>query len=117
MLRGLKDRIEATAGSPFNSVLCNLYRSERDSMGMHADDEPELGSNPLIASLSLGDTRRFALRHTRKKSERLDLDLRGGSLLIMAGSTQHHWRHGISKQQRPVGPRINLTFRRIVNPA
>lgn len=112
----LRRRIEEVAGQPFNSVLCNLYRDGQDSMGFHADKEPELGRNPVIASLSLGAPRRFQLRYTGKQAgiAGVDLALGGGSLLIMRGSTQHFWRHGIPKQQSPVGPRINLTFRRIL---
>ncbi len=110
----VRARLMDEVGVPFNSVLCNCYRDGRDSMGLHADDEPELGKNPTIASLSLGATRRFALRHKRDKSARLDLDLTGGSLLVIGGTTQHFWRHGVPKRQSIVGARINLTFRRIV---
>jgi len=95
-------------------VLANLYRDGRDCMGWHSDDEPELGARPLIASLSLGATRRFALRHRRDPSRRLVLELPAGSLLLMRGQTQARWRHALPRTARPVGPRINLTFRRIV---
>ena len=98
----------------FNSVLANLYRDGQDSMGWHADKEPELGANPLIVSLSLGGTRRFLLRHKRKGVPGVDLDLEDGSLLWMSGTTQHFWRHAVPKTKRPVAPRINLTFRRIL---
>lgn len=108
----LKDLAEALAGSPFNSVLLNLYRNGRDSVSWHADNEPGLGRDPVIASVSLGATRRFQLKH-RRTGERVDLDLPGGACLIMAGPTQHHWLHQIPKTARPVGPRINLTFRRM----
>jgi alkylated DNA repair dioxygenase AlkB len=111
-LSELRRAVEKAAGSPFNSVLLNLYRDGKDSMGWHSDDEPELGKHPVIASLSLGETRRFHLRHRGDRSVLpLRLDLPAGSLLIMAGETQHHWQHRLSKTQRPVGPRINLTFR------
>jgi alkylated DNA repair dioxygenase AlkB len=106
----LKAVAEACAGQPFNSVLLNLYRDGRDSVSWHADNEPGLGRNPVIASLSLGATRRFQLRHRRSK-ERVAIDLCHGSCLIMAGATQHHWLHQLPKTARPVGPRINLTFR------
>ena len=112
-LASLRARVERDAEATFNSVLCNLYRHGSDSMGMHADDERELGSNPVIASVSLGATRRFVLRHTKDARERLDLDLPGGSLLVMTGTTQHFWRHGVPKQRAIGASRINLTFRRI----
>jgi alkylated DNA repair dioxygenase AlkB len=106
----LKSCAEAHAGQAFNSVLLNLYRDGRDSVSWHADNEPGLGRNPVIASLSLGATRRFQLKH-RTRDERIAIDLTHGSCLIMAGATQHHWLHQLPKTARPVGPRINLTFR------
>jgi alkylated DNA repair dioxygenase AlkB len=106
----LKRCAEAHAGQAFNSVLLNLYRDGRDSVGWHADNEPGLGRNPVIASISLGATRRFQLKH-RGSGERVAIDLSHGSCLIMAGATQHHWLHQLPKTARPVGPRINLTFR------
>jgi alkylated DNA repair dioxygenase AlkB len=106
----LKRCAEAHAGQAFNSVLLNLYRDGRDSVGWHADNEPGLGRNPVIASLSLGATRRFQLKH-RTRNERIAIDLSHGSCLIMAGATQHHWLHQLPKTARSVGPRINLTFR------
>ena len=92
-------------------MLLNLYRDGRDGMGWHADDEPELGRDPVIASVSLGATRRFCLRHRRRRNLRLDLPLPHGSLLCMSGATQHHWVHALPKTAPPVGERINLTFR------
>ncbi|MBC7404456.1 MAG: alpha-ketoglutarate-dependent dioxygenase AlkB [Cytophaga sp.] len=116
ILLKIKNDISAATGHPFNSVLLNLYRDQRDSMGWHSDDEPELGQNPVIASLSLGATRTFKLKHkTRAEQKILNLDLQHGSLLIMADSTQHHWLHSISKQTRTIAPRINLTFRQIIS--
>jgi alkylated DNA repair dioxygenase AlkB len=106
----LKEVAEALAAQSFDSVLLNLYRNGRDSVSWHADNEPGLGVDPTIASMSLGAVRRFQLRH-RRTGERVDLDLPPGSCLIMAGATQHHWLHQIPKTARPVGPRINLTFR------
>jgi alkylated DNA repair dioxygenase AlkB len=106
----LRETAEALAGQSFNSVLLNLYRSGRDSVSWHADNEPGLGQNPVIASLSLGAVRRFQLKH-RRTGERLSLDLPHGSCLIMAGATQHHWLHQLPKTAQAVGPRINLTFR------
>jgi alkylated DNA repair dioxygenase AlkB len=106
----LKDIAEALAGQPFNSVLLNLYRHGRDSVSWHADNEPGLGRNPVIASISLGAERRFQLKH-RRTGERLSVDLAHGSCLIMSGATQHRWLHQLPKTAQPVGPRINLTFR------
>ena len=113
LLASLRDAVEAACGHRFNSVLLNRYRDGRDSMGMHSDDEPELGPDPVIASLSFGVTRRFILRHKRNKTT-VHLDLADGSLLLMRGATQRNWLHGISKSARPLGERLNLTFRYIV---
>jgi len=111
----LKTRVEAACDAPLNSVLLNLYRDGADSMGWHSDDEPELGERPVIASLSLGATRRFRLRHRRRKElEPVSLDLENGSLLIMQGDTQRNWQHQIPKTKRAAEPRVNLTFRNIV---
>jgi alkylated DNA repair dioxygenase AlkB len=112
LLAQLRERVEALSGARYNSVLANLYRNERDSMGLHADDEPELGAQPTIASLSLGEERIFRLKHrSRKDLAPLRLPLGAGSLLVMKGETQQHWKHEIPKQTRPCGARINLTFR------
>lgn len=113
LLAAMRERVAELAGVPFNSVLCNLYRNGADSMGMHADRERELGDNPVIASLSLGAVRRFQLRHRKQRGVGLDLDLPDGSLLVMRGALQHHYRHGVPKQPKIVDPRINLTFRRV----
>lgn len=113
MLSDLKQRCEALAGCSFNSVLANLYRNGQDSMGWHQDNEPELGHQPVIASLTLGETRRFVLRHQHHK-ERYEFKLSHGSLLIMAGNTQHSWQHCVPKTVRCQAPRINLTFRHII---
>jgi len=109
----VRERLQREAGVRFNSVLANLYRDGRDSMGWHSDDEPELGSCPTIASLSLGGTRRFVFRHRRDASIRHALELPHGSLLVMRGDTQANYRHALPKTARPVAARINLTFRRI----
>lgn len=115
LLTGLKSEVEAQCDAQFNSVLLNYYRGERDSMGLHADDEPELGPEPVIASLSLGEERRFYFRHKRDKSQQgLSLRLPSGSLLLMRGATQANWKHGIPKESKACGPRVNLTFRRIL---
>ena len=113
-LQSLRERLQDELQRPFNSVLANRYRDGRDAMGWHSDDEPELGARPLIASLSLGATRRFLLRHRREPARRLALELEPGSLLLMGGDTQRHWRHALPRTARPVGERINLTFRRIL---
>lgn len=113
LLIDLKQRVEQLTGHGFNSVLLNYYRDGADSMGMHADDEPELGPQPVIASLSLGESRIFKLRHKREPlSHRLNLE--DGSLLLMQGPTQANWKHGIDKTRKPCGPRLNLTFRRVL---
>ena len=109
-LKELKDKISLACGYPFNCVLVNYYRNGNDSNGWHADNEKELGINPVIASLSLGATRRFDLKHLTT-GERHDLFLNNGSLLIMGGALQHHWKHQIPKQKKISEPRINLTFR------
>jgi alkylated DNA repair dioxygenase AlkB len=112
-LRHIRDRASALTGVVFNAVLLNLYRDGRDGMGWHADDEPELGRNPVIASVSLGAERRFCLRHRRRRDLKVDLPLPHGSLLCMSGATQHHWLHALPKTRRPAGERINLTFRHV----
>jgi alkylated DNA repair dioxygenase AlkB len=106
----IRRAVEAASGRRFNSVLLNYYRDGRDSMGMHSDDEAELGPEPAIASVSFGAARTFILQHKASK-QRLQLDLTDGSLLLMAGKLQHNWVHGINKTTRPIGPRLNLTFR------
>ena len=108
----LKDKVARYARRPFNSVLANLYRNQNDSMGWHSDAEPELGSAPFIASLSLGETRLFKMQH-KKTKEMLDINLTGGSLLIMGEGVQKCWRHCIPKTRKIKNPRINLTFRYI----
>ena len=117
LLLSLRRAVENVAGCEFNSVLLNYYRNEHDSMGLHCDDEPELGNNPTIASLSVGDRRQFTLKHKKRRDLRpMRIQLESGSLLIMKGGTQAHWKHGINKESQPCGPRVNLTFRRIVSP-
>ena len=114
LLLGIKSTVEEFAQASFNSVLLNYYRDHRDSMGFHSDDEPELGPKPTIASLSLGSERVLILKHkTRTELKPVRLPLQSGSLLLMKGDTQHHWKHGINKESKACGPRVNLTFRRI----
>jgi alkylated DNA repair dioxygenase AlkB len=112
----IRRRVEAAARTPFNSVLLNLYRTGADSMGFHADDEPELGDAPIIASVSLGATRRFVLRprRHRRSMPSVRLSLEHGSLLVMRGETQRLWAHGVPREPSVVGARVNLTFRRIL---
>jgi len=112
LLAQLRSAVEAATGHRYNSVLLNHYRNGADSMGMHSDNEPELGPQPVIASLSYGATRSFILRHKRSKRT-VKLDLADGNLLLMAGSLQENWLHGINKTAKPVGARLNLTFRYI----
>ena len=113
----LRDRVEAACGARFDSVLANLYRDGHDAMGWHSDDEPELGAHPVIASVSLGATRRFRLRGRDAEHKTLDLQLPHGSLLRMAGDTQRNYRHALPRSRRVHDARLNLTFRRIVQPA
>lgn len=111
----LKSDIEALIpGVLFNSVLLNQYRDGNDKMGWHSDNEKELGKNPIIASLSLGATRFFDLKHKRIKSLKKRLELPAGSLLIMCGSTQENWLHQVPQQKKVKDSRINLTFRRVI---
>jgi alkylated DNA repair dioxygenase AlkB len=112
VLQAIRERVEKQCQCSFNSVLANLYRNGDDSMGCHADDEKELGLNPVIASLSFGDERLFRLSH-KKSKEKLDIVLGHGDLLVMAGILQHHWLHAVPKTKKLKTPRINLTFRDI----
>lgn len=113
-LLDIKTTIETLTEQNFNSVLLNYYRNHQDSMGMHSDDERELGPEPVIASLSLGEERTFLLKHkSRKDLGTLKLPLPSGSLLLMKGSTQRYWKHGINKEKSVCGARVNLTFRTI----
>ena len=110
----VRQRLADELDSAFNSVLANRYREGRDYMGWHSDNESVLGPRPLIASLSLGATRRFVLKHREESSRKLELELPHGSLLVMGGDTQRNYKHALPRTARPVGERINLTFRRIV---
>ena len=110
----IKKRIEEEAEIEFSSVLLNLYRTGRDSVGWHSDNERELGRNPVIGSVSFGETRMFQMRHlTRKDLPRVEIPLGHGSFLLMQGTTQHYWEHQVPKTAQTVEPRINLTFRLI----
>ncbi|WP_161963948.1 alpha-ketoglutarate-dependent dioxygenase AlkB family protein [Xanthomonas arboricola] len=112
-LQPVRARLQDETGCPFNSVLVNRYRSGADAMGWHSDDEPELGAQPVIASLSLGAARRFAFKHRDDAALKQTLELGHGDLLLMAGDTQQHYKHALPRTARPVGERINLTFRQI----
>lgn len=109
-LAALQERLQIEADATFNSCLANLYRDGSDSISYHSDDEPELGRRPTIASISLGDRRRFVLRH-QHSGERWQLELGAGDLLIMSAESQSDYRHAVGKTRRPVGRRMNLTFR------
>jgi alkylated DNA repair dioxygenase AlkB len=107
----IKERIEPAAGVKFNSVLLNYYRDGNDSVAWHSDDEPELGINPLIASVNFGQERRFDIRHKKDHNVKYSVKLENGSLLLMKGDLQHNWDHQIAKSLKITKPRINLTFR------
>lgn len=111
----VKERIESIAQVHFNSVLLNLYRSGSDGISWHTDAEPELGKNPVIGSVSLGGARRFMFRHKHNRGLKAEVELTHGSFLLMAGETQHFWQHQIPKTSRKVEPRINLTFRVVID--
>ena len=113
LLADLRDRAGAAAGTSFNSVLANLYRNGSDSVGWHADDEPELGIDPVIASLSFGATRSLQMRR-RDGTHRAVVDLRDGDLMVMQGLAQALWMHRVPKVSREVGPRVSLTFRSVL---
>lgn len=110
----IKQSLEASLGQSFNSVLCNLYRNGQDSVGWHADDEQELGKEPVIASLSLGASRTFQLKHKNKPNLRHKMSLSSGSLLVMQGTTQQFWLHQVPKEPKVSQARINLTFRHVI---
>lgn len=111
VLQTIKEKVEKICKVQFTSVLLNYYRDGKDSNGWHADNEPELGQNPIIASISFGSERYFHLKHNTNKEMKLKIKLEEGSLLVMKGTTQHFWKHQIPKVTTAVGPRINLTFR------
>ena len=113
LLQKIKYHIETTTECQFTTVLLNQYRGGKDSNGWHADNEKELGTNPIIASLSFGAERVFQLKHNTIANAKKSIVLEHGSLLLMKGSTQHFWKHQIPKTAKPIGNRINLTFRSI----
>ena len=113
LLLEIKEKIENITSFKFNSVLANLYRDGNDSMGLHSDDEKELGKKPVIASLSLGETREIYFKHKNKKLN-LVIPQASGQILLMYGKTQEYWKHEIKKTKKIKKPRINLTFRNII---
>ena len=113
-LLSIKQAVDAEAGAKFNSVLLNLYRNERDSVAWHSDDEPELGTAPMIGSVSFGQARKFQLKHRDNPELKREILLPHGSFLLMRGDTQKNWLHQIPKsmsKRNPMGVRVNLTFR------
>ena len=114
ILSEIQNRIHKVSNDIFTTVLINQYRNGNDSNGWHADNEKELGKNPIIASVSFGSDRFFHLKHREQKELRFKILLKSGSLFFMEGETQTHWLHQIAKTSQPVGTRINLTFRKII---
>jgi alkylated DNA repair dioxygenase AlkB len=112
-LQKIKSKVENISVANFSTVLLNLYRNGKDSNGWHADNEKELGVNPIIASVSFGTERVFQLKHNTIPNLKQNIILEHGSLLLMKGTTQHFWKHQIPKTAKPIGSRINLTFRLI----
>lgn len=110
LIMHIKNEVEKVCQENFTTVLLNLYRNGQDSNGWHADNEKELGRNPIVASVSFGAERVFQLKHNSQEVKQ-NITLENGSLLIMKGSTQHFWKHQIPKTKKEIGPRINLTFR------
>ncbi len=111
----IRTEIETKLGERFNSCLCNLYRDGNDYAAIHSDDETELGKNPIIASASFGEERKFVLKHrTNRGIEKKEILLENRSLVLMKGPLQHHWKHELTKTKKKIGPRVNLTFRNIV---
>ena len=113
LLQKIKSEVEKVAETHFSTVLLNYYRDGKDSNGWHADNEKELGLNPIIASVSFGAERVFQLKHNSDIGQKQNIVLQHGSLLLMKGTTQHFWKHQIPKTAKPIGSRINLTFRLI----
>lgn len=110
-LLALKAMVEPMCGRCFNSVLLNYYRDGNDSVAWHADDEPELGADPVIASVNFGQVRRFDIRHKQNHQQKYSVELEHGSLLVMKGNLQHNWEHRVAKSTLPMKARVNLTFR------
>lgn len=116
IIAALNERISELVGVPFNHVLLNRYRSGNDAMGFHADDEKELGTDPIIAALSVGVPRKFVMKPKRKKNYKKQVSLAHGSLLVMGGNMQHTWYHGVPRQLTVDAERVNITFRHVKGP-
>lgn len=112
-LKELAERISHETGEVFNSVLCNYYRTGKDYIGWHSDNERELGDNPMIATVSLGESRRFLLKN-KESGVKKEALLEEGSLLLMQGELQKNWLHSIAKTEKNIQGRISLTFRKIL---
>lgn len=110
----LREQLKPLCDHSFNSVLLNCYRSGQDHMGWHRDNQPMLGTNPTIASVSFGATRRFLLRRYDDPHQKFELTLSDGSVLVMSGTLQHHWQHRVPKETKVLESRVNLTFRHIL---
>ena len=110
----IKEKVDKISEQNFSTVLANLYRNEKDSNGWHSDNEKELGRNPIIASVSFGEERKFQLKHISDNNVKLSLNLNHGSLLVMKEGSQIHYKHQIPKAAQPKNARINLTFRTIL---
>nr|WP_281229008.1 alpha-ketoglutarate-dependent dioxygenase AlkB [Flavobacterium aquiphilum] len=116
-LRNIRQRVEAEIHVKFNAVLLNLYRNGQDSVAWHSDKTDKSGINPIIASVTFGETRLFRLRHKfNKEIPQVEIPLHHGSFLLMAGTTNSFWQHQVPKTAREVLPRINLTFRQVNKP-
>lgn len=109
----IKKQVESFSGDAFNTALLNLYRDQNDSMGWHRDNEKELGVNPVIASVSFGETRTFKMKHRELPDLKISLEVKNGSLILMKGSSQHHWLHSVTKTAKEKLPRLNITFRKV----
>lgn len=116
-LAAIKEKVEATSGVEFTSVLLNLYRDGKDSVAWHRDHDREFGRNPVIGSVSFGETRPFQIRHKfREDIDKIEIPLNHGSFLLMGGAMQHYWEHRIPRTAKDLKPRINLTFRTVQDP-
>jgi alkylated DNA repair dioxygenase AlkB len=111
LLDSVRAQVETLSGARFNSMLANLYRDGSDAIGWHSDDEPELGREPVIASVSFGAARRFDLRRRDDHARIARIVLDHGSVLIMRGGTQRNWQHAVARTKTHIAERINLTFR------
>ena len=109
----VKKKVEKKVGHQFNAALINYYRDGKDYAAWHSDNEKELGPNPIIASLSFGESRRFVLRLKKEKQTKHEINLQDGDLLVMKGKLQTYWEHQLAKSAKKLGPRINITFRKI----